>query len=133
MSRALVSRSLLPGEEDEHIARCRVHVQLQYGGYRGLDIVGLGLGGVHELHRVGAPQHLHRRRAAKVAAEDLVGVTLRVRVTPRVRVRVRARARARARVGVRDRVRVGVRDRVGVGVRVGVGLAAAEDLEIESG
>ena len=133
MSRALVSRSLLPGEEDEHIARCRVHVQLQYGGYRGLDIVGLGLGGVHELHRVGAPQHLHRRRAAKVAAEDLVGVTLRVRVTPRVRVRVRARARARARVGVRDRVRVGVRDRVGVGVRVGVGLAAAEDLELQGG
>ena len=128
-----MSRSLLPGEEDEHIARCRVHVQLQYGGYRGLDIVGLGLGGVHELHRVGAPQHLHRRRAAKVAAEDLVGVTLRVRVTPRVRVRVRARARARARVGVRDRVRVGVRDRVGVGVRVGVGLAAAEDLELERG
>ena len=128
-----MSRALLPGEEDEHIARCRVHVQLQYGGYRGLDIVGLGLGGVHELHRVGAPQHLHRRRAAKVAAEDLVGVTLRVRVTPRVRVRVRARARARARVGVRDRVRVGVRDRVRVGVRVGVGLAAAEDLELQGG
>ena len=73
-SRAIVSRARLPGEEDEHISGRGVHVQLQHGGHRGLDVVGLRLGGVHELHRVGAPQDLHRRRAAEVAAEDLVTV-----------------------------------------------------------